>query len=99
MTDLEKKKNKSVAFISNTKDEEDQCDLDTDEGMTNDIVLLGIKFNKVVKIMDRKLIPNFNNILSNIKNNNDFQKRTRTEERSNQGKGIQCHVCEGLDTL
>ncbi|KAI5420070.1 hypothetical protein KIW84_044024 [Lathyrus oleraceus] len=28
--------------------------------------------------------------------NNEFQKRSRTEEISNQGKGIQCHGCEGF---
>lgn len=34
-------------------------------------------------------------ISSDISNNLDSQKKTRTEEKSNQGKGIQCYECEG----
>ena len=40
ISDRSKNNNKSITFVSNTKDEENQCDLDTDEGMTNAIVLL-----------------------------------------------------------
>ncbi|XP_050920063.1 uncharacterized protein LOC127137667 [Lathyrus oleraceus] len=69
ISDKSKKKSKSITFVSDTKDEEDQCDLDTDEGMTNAIVLLGRQF---------------------------YKKRTRSEERFNQGKGIQCHGYEGF---
>ena len=39
---------------------------------------------------------------SNVKNNsfdisrsNDAGRRTKSEEKSKQGKGIQCHECEG----
>ncbi|XP_050889874.1 uncharacterized protein LOC127095195 [Lathyrus oleraceus] len=63
------KKTKSITFVSNTENEQNQCDLDIDEGMTNALVLLGRQFNK---------------------------RRSRTKERSNQGKGIQCHGCEGF---
>lgn len=96
ISDKSEKKNKSITFVSNTEYEENQCHLDTDEGMTNSIVLLGRQFNKVLKRIDKKSRPNVKNIPFGIMNNNDFQKRTRIEERSNKGKGIQCHGCEGF---
>ena len=34
-------KKKSIAFVSNVEDLEDECDLDTDERIFNAIVLLG----------------------------------------------------------
>jgi len=48
------KKNKSIVFISNTEEEDVQCNVDTDESFSNAIVLLGSQFNKVLKRMDRK---------------------------------------------
>lgn len=54
ISDRSEKKNKSITFISNTIDEEVQYDLETNEGISNAIVLLGRQFNKVLKIMDRK---------------------------------------------
>lgn len=70
--------------------------MDSDEGMSNVIVLLGIQFNKVLKRMDKKSRQNVNNNSSDINKNNDFQRRTRTKEKYNQVKGIQCHGCEGF---
>lgn len=64
--------------------------------MTNAIVLLGRQFNKVLKRIDRKSRPNVKNIPLDITNTNEFQRRTRIEERLNKGKGIQCHGCEGF---
>ena len=32
---------KIITFVSNTKDSEDECHLDTDKGISNFIVLLG----------------------------------------------------------
>lgn len=89
-------KNKSTTFVYNTEDEDEQCDLEIDEGMTNAIVLLGRQFNKVLKRMDKKSRFNVKNIPSDIMNNNDFQRRTRIKEKFNQDKGIQCHGCEGF---
>ncbi|XP_050895373.1 uncharacterized protein LOC127101991 [Lathyrus oleraceus] len=62
ISDRSEKKNKSITFISNTKDEEGQYDLETDEGISNPIVLLERQFNKVLKKMDRKSSPNVKNI-------------------------------------
>jgi len=70
--------------------------METNEGISDAIVLLRIIFNKVLKRMDRKPRPNVKNMSFNISKNNDFQRKARTEEKHNQGKGIQCHGCEGF---
>lgn len=51
-------KKKSIAFVSNIEDLKDECDLDTDEGISNAIVLLGRQFNKLMKKMDQKTRAN-----------------------------------------
>ncbi|MCI00186.1 gag-pol polyprotein, partial [Trifolium medium] len=48
------KKNKSITFNSNTDDNEIQCDMETNERISNDIIDLGKQFNKVLEMMDRK---------------------------------------------
>ncbi|XP_050895145.1 uncharacterized protein LOC127101741 [Lathyrus oleraceus] len=63
ISDRSESKNKSISFISNTDDDEVQCDMEVYEGISNAIVLLGRKFNKVLKGMDRKPRPNVKNIL------------------------------------
>ncbi|MCI24666.1 gag-pol polyprotein, partial [Trifolium medium] len=45
----EEKKRKSIAFVSNAGDEETQGDADTDESISDAIVLLGRQFNKVLR--------------------------------------------------
>jgi hypothetical protein len=81
------KKNKSIVFNSNTDDDEIQCDMETNEGISNAIVDLGRKFNKVLKMMDRKPGPNVENMSFDISNNSDVQRKARTKEKPNQGKG------------
>jgi hypothetical protein len=53
INDRSEKKNKSIAFVSNTNVEEMQCEMETDESILDAIVLLGRQFNKVLKKMDR----------------------------------------------
>lgn len=70
MNYISQKKNKSIAFVSNTKDNEDQLEKDIDECHSEDIALLGRKFNKVLKRTDKtsrtnvkdKASDNFKNI-------------------------------------
>ncbi|MCI18307.1 gag-pol polyprotein, partial [Trifolium medium] len=40
ISDRSEKKNKSIAFVSNADDEEMQCDMETDESISDAIVLL-----------------------------------------------------------
>lgn len=88
---------KSTTFISNIEDFEDECDMHTDEGISNAIVLLlGRQFNKVMKKMEWKTKSNVKNKSFDINKNKDFSRRSKTEEKTNQRKGIQCHGCEGF---
>ena len=45
--------------------------------------------------MDRNPRSNVKNISSDIHKSNEFG-RKRAEDKSTQGKGIQCHGCEGF---
>ncbi|MCI40552.1 gag-protease polyprotein, partial [Trifolium medium] len=69
--------------------------MDTDDGISDAIVLLGRQFNKVLKRMDRRLGTNAKNISQDISRNNNFHRKPNTDDKPNQGKGVQCHECEG----
>ncbi|MCI48639.1 gag-pol polyprotein, partial [Trifolium medium] len=62
VSERSEKKNKSIAFVSNADDEELQNDMDTDESISDAIVLLGRKFNKVLRRIDRRPRTNVKNI-------------------------------------
>src|SRR6266487_3587500 len=47
------KKNKSIAFVSNTEEEDLESDMESTDSVSEAIVLLGRQFNKVLKRMDR----------------------------------------------
>jgi hypothetical protein len=96
INDRSEKKNKSIAFVSNTNVEEMQCEMETDESILDAIVLLGRQFNKVLKKMDKRPKPNVKNMSFDIKKNASSQRKAKIDENINQGKGIQCHECEGF---
>jgi len=77
----------------------EQCNVDTDKSVSNVIVLLGRKFNKVMKRIDRKSRLNVKNMQFDISKNSGFQRMERTYEKKNQGKGIRCHGCEGFGDI
>ena len=60
--------------------------------------MLGRQFNKVMKRMDRNPRSNVKNISSDIHKSNEMG-RKRSEEKYSQGKGIQCHECEGFGNI
>ncbi|MCI21247.1 gag-protease polyprotein, partial [Trifolium medium] len=68
--------------------------MDTDESISDAIVLLGRQLNKVLRRMDRRPRTNVKNIPQDISRNNNFQKKTKTDEKPNQGESVQCHECE-----
>ncbi|MCI15576.1 gag-protease polyprotein, partial [Trifolium medium] len=80
---------------SNTGDEELLGDLESDESLSEAIVLLGRQFNKVLKRMDRRPKSNVQNIKFDISKQTNTQRRTRIDEKTSQLKGVQCHECEG----
>ena len=88
-------KNKSIAFVSNIEDEEEDCDLDTDVRISNALAMLGRQFNKVIKRMGKNQRSNVKNIPSDIYKSNEVE-RKRAEEKYSQGKGIQHHEYEGF---
>jgi hypothetical protein len=65
-TDKTEKKGKSIAFTSNTDIEEVYDDLDTREDLSEDIVLLGRQFNKILKRVDRRPMRNVKHIQPDI---------------------------------
>ena len=73
--DKAEKKNKSITFVSNAKDGKGKVELDTDEDLSNTIVLLGNKFNRVLKILDKRGRSDVKNISYDISNSLDSQKR------------------------
>lgn len=54
ISDKSEKKNKSIAFVSNTSNDQTQGNLEIDEEISYAMVLLGRQFNNILKRMDRK---------------------------------------------
>jgi hypothetical protein len=73
------KKNKSIAFVTNTDDDVVQSDGEEQESIADAIAMLGRQFNKVLKRVDRR--------------NRQNGQSLRFNEKSNQSKGVQCHEC------
>lgn len=94
--DRSKKKNKNIAFISNIKENEDQCEKDTEESLLNAIAFLGREFNKVLKRLDKILRTNVEDKVPDNFKNISPQHKSKYENKPNKGKGIQCHECEGF---
>ena len=95
MSDGSEKKVKSIAFMSNTEEKEEESGQDIDEDLANDVALLGRQFNKLLKKMDVRSKSNVKNISSDISRSNVAGRRTRSDEKFKQGKGVQCHECDG----
>src|ERR1044072_2927537 len=95
------KKNKSIAFISNTEIEDEETEADFVGEFSDALALLGRKFNKAFMKLDRKSKPNVSDKLSdNYRKANNarslgFQRKGKDEERPSRSRGIQCHECEG----
>src|ERR1044072_1628596 len=95
------KKNKSIAFVSNTDEGDDESESDLAGEFIEALALLGRKFNRACKKFDRRSRPNVNDKLSdNVKKfdnsrNAGFQHRFEDDEKPSRAKGIQCHECEG----
>jgi hypothetical protein len=95
MCDGSEKKAKSITFKSNTKEEEEEGGPDIDEDLADDVAMLGRQFNKLVKKMDERSKANVKNIASDISKSNNIGRRTRSDEKPKEGKGVQCHECDG----
>ncbi|CAJ2666703.1 unnamed protein product [Trifolium pratense] len=87
------KKNKSIAFVSNTEEEDQLSDTESEQSISDAMVLLGKQFNKVLKRMDKRSKTGAADIGRNTYRN--FRKPV-TDEKSAPNKGVQCHECEGF---
>ena len=75
-------KKKNISFVSNTDEEDVQCERDTDEIILDSIIHLGREFNKVLEMIYKKSRPNVQNISFDISRNNESQRRGRNDENS-----------------
>ncbi|WJX25125.1 hypothetical protein P8452_14197 [Trifolium repens] len=89
------KKNKSIAFVSNTEEEDDQIEDGEEDSIADAIAMLGRQFNKVLKRVDRRNRHNWQGIRFDINKQQNIQKKSKPDEKNNKGKGVQCHECEG----
>lgn len=91
INDRSEKKNKSIDFVSNTGEDEDQGE----EILLDDIVHVERKFNKALRRLDRKWRRNFQDKVSYISPHD----KSIDEDKPNRGKEAQCYECEYLVTL
>ena len=79
INDRSEKKNKSIAFIFNTEENEVQCEMDTKESISDAIVLLGIEFNKVLNRWNKILTANVKDEACDNFKNIGFQRKSKYE--------------------
>ena len=66
-----------------------------EDSIADAIAMLGRQFNKVLKRVDRRNRQNGQSIRFDINKQQNSLKKTKPEEKSSQGKGVQCPECEG----
>jgi len=93
------KKGKDIAFTTNTVDDEAHEDILDDENLSENLVLLGRQFNRILKQVNMKPKGNGPNIRFNIDKQQSNAKNDRTDEKNNNYKGVQCHECEGYEHI
>ncbi|GAU50915.1 hypothetical protein TSUD_411150, partial [Trifolium subterraneum] len=89
------RKNKSIALVSNTAEEDEEDEQDSGESFSEAIVMLGRQFNKVMRKVEKNSWKGAKNNASDIMRSIDAQKRSKGDEKPTVNKGIQCHECEG----
>jgi len=92
-------KGKSVALISNIENDVSLGDLVSNEDLSENLVLLGRQFDKILRQVDRRPRPNGQNIRFNSDQQTSNEKKVRLDEKNNQYKGVQCQECEGYDHI
>ncbi|KAK2428670.1 gag-protease polyprotein [Trifolium repens] len=95
LNDRGDKKNKSIAFVTNTEDDVAESDDEEGDSITDAIAMLGRQFNKVLKRVDRRNRQNGQSIRFDINKQPNNFKKNKPAEKSSQSKGVQCHECEG----
>jgi len=89
------KKGKGIAFTANTADDEGLEESFEDENLSENLVMLGRQFNRILKQANRRSKGNGQNIRFNIDRQQSNPRYDRTNEKNRRYKGVQCHECEG----
>ncbi|KAK2364451.1 hypothetical protein QL285_089320 [Trifolium repens] len=95
LNDRGDKKNKSIAFVTNTEDDVAESDDEEGDSIADAIAMLGRQFNKVLKRVDHRNRQNGQSIRFDINKQPNNFKKNKPEEESSQNKGVQCHECKG----
>jgi len=85
---ITEKKGKGVAFTSNTENDELLENSVGDEDLSENLVMLGRQFNRILKQVNRRPRPNGQNIRFNTDQQTSNEKNVRLDEKSNQYKGV-----------
>ena len=88
------KKDKGIAFASNVDTKETQGNHEDKDSLSENIVVHGKQFRKILKQVDSRPRSNVQNFMSNIDNQPGYVKNTRNDEKNTQSKGVQCHERE-----
>jgi len=89
------KKGKGIAFTANTTDDEALEESVENENLSENLVMLGRQFNKILKQVNRRSKGNEQNIRFNTDKQQSNPRCDRTGEKNSRYKGVQCHECEG----
>jgi hypothetical protein len=66
-----------------------------DENLSENLVMLGRQFNRILKQVNNRSRGNGQNIRWNTDRQQGNQRYDRNEENNSRYKGLQCHECEG----
>jgi len=90
-----KKKGKGIALTSNTAADEALEESVEDENLSENLVMLGRQFNRILKQVNRRSKGNGQNIRFNTDKQQSNPRNDRIDEKNSRYKGVQCHECEG----
>jgi len=89
------KKGKGIAFTANTADDEALEESVEDENLSENLVMIGRQFNRILKQVNRRSKGNGQNIRFNTDRQQSSRRYDKTDEKNSRYKGVQCHECEG----
>jgi len=89
------KKGKGIAFTANIANDEAQEESVEYENLSENLVMLGRQFNRILKQVNRRSKGNGQNIIFNTDKQQSNPRNDRTDEKNSRYKGVQCHECEG----
>ncbi|GAU51225.1 hypothetical protein TSUD_412310 [Trifolium subterraneum] len=93
------KKNKSIAFVSNTEDEDLESDMESTDSVSEAIFLLGRQFNKVLKRMDRRPRQNGRHLATDMSRNIGNSRKTKIDEKPAQKEEGESEVAKHVTVL